>query len=798
MQTSQHLESVVKRATEFAQQFQHTRVSPLHLLLALLKTPECKGYKHLESQQVPLQKLVDYICHNRLNHEPLGPPSGNLNARSKSVLNQSTNIARQIGSPFTRTEHLLLGLLTDHDLGREVYPAVGISSEKLTRTILSQYGLQPDTARAPQLNDHDRDFTELCFSLNDLARQGQLDPVIGRRGEIERTMQILGRRRKNNPVLIGDAGVGKTAIAEGVAMSIVNRTCPESLLNREVFLCDVTALVSNAVYRGQMEGRLRTVLNHVRDHPHIILFIDEIHLIVGAGTSAGGLDVSNMMKAALSRGEVRIMGATTIDEYNKSISKDAALERRFQPVLVEEPTDDEALAILQGTLPTYETYHSVHYQPDAILSALQLSKRYIPNRRLPDKALDVLDEAGASVRMAAPTMPTVHNKTNDGTPMPLRSEPSQAGREQHQDHRTAQLQPTLVPRTVTESHVRAAISRICRIPLHLLTADDKRAALRVEEEMSQELIGQRHVLAALARYLRRSRTQLTDPNKPIGTLLLLGPTGVGKTLAAKRTAVRLTGSEKGLIALDMSEYMERHSVARLIGAPPGYRGYEDQTTLVEKVRRQPYSVVLFDEIEKAHALVWNVLLQILEEGRLTDGQGRVANFRQTLILLASNIGYAQIRRGSIGFQSSANATKEAVIEAARREFKPEFLNRLDEILVFNSLTRDDCRQILGLEVEKLRRRTHYAALDVHPSLQEKILREGFSEEFGARPLKRTLERLIADPISDALLRDEIRDTGAIDATYNERDGVVIRSAQSTPKDLVWVHSPDRARSHATM
>lgn len=790
MQSSQNLELVLNRAKEFAQQLQHTHVSPLHLLLALLKTPECQGFKHLENQQAPLQKLSDYISHNRLNHEPYGTPTGHFNSRSKFVLSQSAQIARQMGSSYTRTEHLLLGLLTDQTLTRDVYPAVGIRNEKLTHSILAQYGLQEEMVGAREGAAQSREFTEVCVSLNELARKGKMDPVIGRDRETQRAMQILGRRRKNNPVLIGDAGVGKTAIAEGIAQSIVKRTCPPQLLDKEIFLWEVTSLVSNTVFRGQLEGRLKAILDHVRNNPRIILFIDEIHLIVGAGNSIGGLDVSNMMKAALSRGEARVIGATTEDEYNKTIAKDSALERRFQPVRVEEPPDEDVLAILQGSLPVYEAHHNVQYTPEAVTAALQFSKRYIPNRQLPDKALDVLDEAGSAVRMTPPQSVTrldqdiarmneekaraaIEERFNDAQVLLARVRQLKA-------QRNKLLRQQTQSRAVTEDHVRAAVSVMSRIPLERLTAEDKRCALRAQEQLGREIIGQQHAVATVTRYIRRSRTRLNDPRKPLGAILLLGPTGVGKTLLAKRVAVHMSGSEEGLIALDMSEYMERQSASRLIGAPPGYKGYDDQKTLVERVRRQPYAVVLFDEIEKAHYQVWNVLLQILEEGRLTDGQGRTASFRDTLILLTSNIGYEHFRRKSIGFNHTADDTKDAVLEAAKKEFRPEFLNRIDDIVVFDPLTLEDCRQIIELEVEKIRQRTKYTALTLSQALREKILKEGFSEDYGARPLKRTLERLVTDPISDGLLREEITDTGTILATYTGTDGVVIRQSGSEP------------------
>lgn len=779
-QHSKNLETVFSSAKEFARQLQHKQVSPNHLLLAILKTPECQAYQVLETLSVPISRIIDHITHTRFINEPYGAPSDTLNSRTKTCLAQATQIAHQTGSSMVRTEHLLIGLLADSTLSREVFKPAGVRTDILIPKVISRYGLQEELAGPHEPPAPSREFRDLCINLNEMARKGRLDPVVGRQQEIRRTLQILGRRRKNNPVLVGDAGVGKTAIAEGIAQSIVQKTCSPQLLDKQIYIFDIAGLVSNTVFRGQLEGRVKAILDYVREHPNIVLFIDEIHLIVGAGNSIGGMDVSNLMKTALSRGEARVIGATTEDEYNKTIGMDSALERRFQTVRVGEPPDDDVLSIINGALQTYETHHNVHYTPEAVITAIHLAKRYLPNRRFPDKALDVIDEAGSALKLAPPeNIVNLDNRIGELTRQKLVAATeekfgeaqkllTEIRRLKAERERLAKDQQG--PRIVTEDQVRAAISTMSGIPLEKLTAEDKREALLLNESLGHQIIGQRRAIDAVTRYIRRSRTQLNDPKRPFGSLLLLGPTGVGKTLLAKTVAAHLCGSEDGIIQLDMSEYMERHSVSRLIGAPPGYRGYGDQNTLVERVRRNPYAVVLFDEIEKAHSLVWNALLQILEEGRLTDGQGRQANFRNTLVLLTSNIGYDQFKRSSIGFGRDQTSTQEAVMAAVKKEFRPEFLNRIDEVVIFDSLTTEDRRKIVDLELAKIKLRTKYTTVLLSEALQDKLLKDGFSEEYGGRHLKKTVERLITDPISDALLREEIPESGEI--RLDCRDGEV--------------------------
>jgi len=789
MEQSQNLELVRDRASTFATKFNHKQIAPSHFLLAIIKTPECQACQLLIASKVPISKLGEIIVGKRFNQEEAGTPTGIPTAASKACFTQASEIAMQSGTSQLRTEHLLIGLLADPTLSREVFGSAGINSSKLIRKVLGRFGLQPEVA-GENTPAPSRDFTEVCYNLTEMAQAGKLDPVIGRKQEIERCTQILARRRKNNPVLIGDAGVGKTAIAEGLALSIVQKTAPPCLQDKQIYVFDVTGLVSNTIFRGQLEGRVKAILDYVKKNQSIILFIDEIHLIVGAGNSIGGMDLSNMMKAALSRGEARVLGATTEDEYNKSIAKDSALERRFQPVPVGEPSDEDTLAILHGSLSVYEKHHGVKYSPEAVMASLYLSKRYIPNRRLPDKAIDVLDEAGSAIKLApSEALVALDNQIENITQQKIAA----ANADRFSDAQTLwtsirllkvkreqQLAEGETVRVVREEHIRKAISLISKVPVEKMNSDNRRDALKQAERLGATIIGQKPAIEAVSRYCRRGKTHFNDPKRPIGSFLLLGPTGVGKTLLAKALAIDISGSEDSLIQLDMSEYMEKFSVSRLIGSPPGYVGYDDQNSLVERVRRNPYCVVLFDEIEKAHPDVWNMLLQILEEGKLTDGQGRIASFRNTMIVLSSNVGYSVISKLSIGFNPNKENTREAVLAEAKKTFRPEFLNRIDEIIVFDSLTQEDCDQILVLELEKVRRRTTYGSITLSPALHDHILKTGFSEEYGGRNLKKAVERLVTDPISDALIKEEIPQEGHLYMDWKHEKVTVSKMKENVP------------------
>lgn len=791
-QNSQNLDTILQKAVAEASKNNHRQVAPSHLLLAILQTTESQAYIILDSFKVPVAEVHNIIVNKRFNQEEQGPPSGIFTAAAKICLNHARDVAGQTGNGWIRSEHLLLGLLTDTTLIKQVLKPAGVSNNKLIHQILGKIGLQPQLSgeNGPTTS---KEFDEICISLNKLAKDGKLDPVIGREPEIKRAHQILARRRKNNPVLIGDAGVGKTAIAEGLALSIVHQLCPPCLQDKQIYLLEVTSIVSGTIWRGQLEARVKGILDHCKKNPNIVLFIDEIHLLVGAGESVGGMDVSNMMKAALSRGDVRVIGATTEDEYNKTIAKDSALERRFQPVHVGEPSDEDTLAILEGCIGPYEKHHGVSYSKESLEMAVKLSKRYIPNRRLPDKAIDVADEAGSALKLSPSKaladldtrIETLRQKKMAAANAEDFNQAGQLLREVRAlEQQRGQILSSGGDRIVLEEHIRAAVSLISKVPLEKLTAESKRDTLNIDVRLGESIIAQRPAIKALSKYIKRGKTQLSDPKRPLGSLMLLGPTGVGKTLLAKAAAVQISGKEESLIQLDMSEYMEEHTVSRLIGSPPGYVGHDDQNTLVERVRRNPYSVVLFDEIEKAHHKVWNVLLQILEEGKLTDGQGRVASFRNTIILMTSNMGYDGIKQASLGFNPQSVDLKDKVMETVKKSFRPEFLNRLDEIIIFDSLTKADCIQILELELEKIRKRTQYDAFIISDLLKEHILQVGFSDEYGGRALKRTVEQLVTDSISDAILAEKIGEEGTLLLDWENKIVVVTQ-----PKRALEIEPP---------
>jgi ATP-dependent Clp protease ATP-binding subunit ClpC len=633
--------------------------------------------------------------------------------------------------------------------------------------------------KTPALKAFGRDLTEI-------ARKGEMDPVIGRKSEIERVIQILCRRTKNNPVLLGEAGVGKTAIVEGLAQEIAKGNVPEILLSKRVITLDLALMVAGTKYRGQFEERIKAVMDEIRRAKNIILFIDELHTIVGAGSAEGTMDASNIIK----RGELQCVGATTLNEYRKYIEKDAALERRFQSVKVEAPSVEDAIEILKGLRGKYEEHHKAEFTDLAIEASVKLSDRYITDRFLPDKAIDVMDEAGSRARIGTMTRPA-ETKALEADIEDIKSKKERAIKNQDfegaasmrdkEKHAKEKLESVLTAwRTnreekrvkVDEEDILHVVSKWTGIPLKRMGQDEAARLLRVESEMEKVVIGQREAVSAICKALRRSRADLKDPKRPIGTFALLGPTGVGKTLLAKTLAVQMFGDAKALIHMDMSEYMEKFNVSRLIGSPPGYVGYEEGGQLTEKVRRNPYSVVLFDEIEKAHPDVWNILLQILEEGKLTDNVGRVVNFRNTIILMTSNVGSETIRKQStLGFspitdESTYEKMRDKIMEEARRTFRPEFLNRLDDVIVFRSFTKPDLIQILSLEAEKVLERLRHKNLQI--TLDEKakdfLVEKGYDPQYGARPMRRAVERFLEDPLAEEILKGNLREGDPITVT----------------------------------
>jgi len=718
--------------------------------------------------------------------------------RAKKVIEYSIEEARNLNHNYVGTEHLLLGLLREQEgVAAQVLMNLGLKLEDVREEVLNLLGHNPESgeggggertankgkSKTPALDSFGRDLTEL-------ARQGKLDPVIGRQNEIERVIQVLSRRTKNNPVLLGEAGVGKTAIVEGLAQMVVDGSVPELLRDRRIVVLDLAMMVAGTKYRGQFEERIKAVMNEVRRAKNTILFIDELHTLVGAGGAEGAIDASNVLKPALARGEIQCIGATTLDEYRKYIEKDGALERRFQQIIVNPPSKEEAVEILRGLRDRYEAHHRVQIRDEALEQAVELSDRYISGRCLPDKAIDVIDEAGARVRLKAMTRPP-DLKEIDAQVEQLNQEKEAAVAEQDfekaahlrdqadklkkkkdQVQREWREKSKEIDGIVDEEVIREVVSKMTGVPLKRIDSDETQRLLRMEDELHKSVVSQHEAIVRIAKAVRKSRAGLKDPKRPIGSFIFAGPTGVGKTLLAKQLAKFMFGDENALVQLDMSEYMEKHNVSRLVGAPPGYIGYEEGGQLTEKIRRRPYSVVLLDEIEKAHPDVWNMLLQIMEEGRLTDNVGRVVDFKNTILIMTTNIGAEQIvGKEPFGFKKRDDATtyesmKNTLKQEMERSFRPEFLNRVDDIIVFRSLTDEDLARIIDIELAKVTKRLAEKHLKLVVTEEAKVLirERGTNKEFGARPLRRAIEQMIEDPLSEELLR----------GTYLGKDTLTVR------------------------
>lgn len=797
-------QQVLALARKEADRFNHNFVGTEHLLLGLIKLGQGVAVNVLQKMGLDLE-TVRMEVEKQVGTGPDQKMIGNIpyTPRVKKVLALASKEAKALNHTYVGTEHILLGLLREGDgVAARVLKNLEVDIEQTRQEILKELdpnfaaqeeqapgGEQPEKAapsggaaekkgdvKTPALKAFGRDLTEI-------ARKGDMDPVIGRKNEIERVIQILCRRTKNNPVLLGEAGVGKTAIVEGLAQEIAKGNVPEILREKRVITLDLALMVAGTKYRGQFEERIKAVMDEIRRAKNIILFIDELHTIVGAGSAEGTMDASNIIKPALSRGEMQCVGATTLNEYRKYIEKDAALERRFQSVKVEAPSIEDAIEILKGLRPKYEEHHKAEFTDDAVAAAVNLSDRYITDRFLPDKAIDVLDEAGSRARISTMTRPpevkhieveiedlkgkkekAIKNQDFEGAAN-MRDKEKQAKEKLEKilnDWRTAREEKRVV---VGEEDILTVVSKWTGIPLQRMGQDEMARLLAVEGEMSKVVIGQKEGVSAICKALRRSRADLKDPRRPIGTFLLLGPTGVGKTLLARTLAEQMFGDTKSLIQLDMSEYMEKFNVSRLVGSPPGYVGYEEGGQLTEQVRRKPYSVVLFDEIEKAHPDVWNMLLQILEEGKLTDSFGRVVNFRNTIILMTSNVGSDTIKRGAtLGFspisdESTYEKVRERILEESKKVFRPEFLNRLDDIIVFRTMTRPDLIQILDLEINKVvnRLKGKNLKLELDDAAKDLLVEKGYDPQYGARPMRRAVERYLEDPLAEEILRGHLHE-----------------------------------------
>ena len=802
---------VLSFAQEAALELGHDYVGTEHVLIGLTKVKNGVAAKALEELNIVTEDIFEAV-EEQVGRGNKKATSIYMTPRVKNVLELAVQVANRMNHNYVGTEHILLGLLSDGGgVAVGILRAMNIRTDDIVEAIRHILGSSTNGDHSGQEGANNNgdlgELTDFATDLNESAKQGKIDPVIGRDTEIQRVIQILSRRTKNNPVLIGEPGVGKTAIAEGLAQRIVNGSVPEILRNKRIISLSISSMLAGAKYRGEFEERLKKAIDEVQQHDDMIIFIDEIHTLVGAGATEGAMDAANILKPALARGEFQVIGATTLDEYKKHIEKDAALERRFQPVQVGEPNEEDALEILRGLRDRYEAFHKAKITDEALKAAVTLSSRYITDRFLPDKAIDVVDEAASKVRMkvfsAAPDVKALEDRLNTvkkekeaavtsqdfEKAAKLRDE-EQALVKEIDDKKTVAKEESDQKLIVTEEDIASVVAQWTGIPVTKIAEEESETLLHLEDELHKRVIGQDDAVTAVAKAVRRARAGLKDPKRPIGSFLFLGPTGVGKTELARALASSLFGDESAMIRLDMSEYMEKHTVSRLVGAPPGYVGYEEGGQLTDAVRRKPYSVILLDEVEKAHADFFNILLQVLDDGRLTDSQGRTVDFRNTVIIMTSNLGAKALHKNSteLGFLAPKKAeshsndskkidfkeAKKSVLDAVKRHFRPEFLNRIDEMIVFHPLTEEDLTKIVTILMSDVIKRLgeRDLHLEITPEAMKLLVKEGSDFTMGARPLKRAIQRLIEDPVSDLILKGDAKEGKIIKADAKDNDLVV--------------------------